>query len=142
MKFALFDTSVYITALRSGNDATLSLRQASGNAVLWLSAVVLQELYAGADERQRRVVEQMGQNFERAKRIVVPNLSDWTVTGRVLAQVANKYGFEEIGRSRLTNDALIAINAGRMGIRVLTSNVKDYRRLAEFRDFQWQVVST
>jgi predicted nucleic acid-binding protein len=140
MKFVLFDSSVYITALRRGNDATHSLRHASGNAVLWLSAVVLQELYAGVGERQRRVVEQMAQNFERAKRIVVPNLSDWTGTGRVLAQVANKYGFEEIGRSRLTNDALIAISAGRMGIHVLTSNVKDYRRLAEFRDFQWQMV--
>jgi hypothetical protein len=28
-----------------------------------------------------------------------------------------------------------------MGIRVLTSNERDYRRLAEFRPFHWQTIS-
>lgn len=70
------------------------------------------------------------------KRILVPNLSDWTLTGRVLARLAAKYGCEQIGKARLTNDALIAMSAGRLGIQVLTTNGRDYRRLAEFRAFQ------
>ena len=77
----------------------------------------------------------------RVKRILVPNLSDWTQTGRVLARLASKYDYEQIGQGRLTNDALIAMSAGRLGIRVLTANERDYRRLAEFRAFQWQVTT-
>jgi predicted nucleic acid-binding protein len=54
--------------------------------------------------------------------------------------LATKYGYEQIGQGRLTNDALIAISAGRLGIQVLTANERDYRRLAEFRRFQWRVI--
>jgi len=36
---------------------------------------------------------------------------------------------------------LIAISAGRQGITVITANERDFRRLAEFRTFQWQVAS-
>jgi predicted nucleic acid-binding protein len=71
--------------------------------------------------------------------ILAPNLSDWIRTGQVLARLAARYGYEQIGKGRLTNDALIAMSAGRSGIRVLTANERDYRRLAEFRPFQWQV---
>ena len=70
----------------------------------------------------------------------MPNLSDWAHTGGVLARLATKYGYEQVGQGRLTNDALIAISAGRLGILVLTANERDYRRLAEFRRFQWRVI--
>ena len=73
---------------------------------------------------------------------MLPNLSDWTQTGRVLARLAAKYAYEKIGRGRLTNDALIAMSAARMGIRVITVNERDYRRLAEFRNFQWQLAGS
>jgi predicted nucleic acid-binding protein len=75
------------------------------------------------------------------KRIAVPNLRDWIQTGRVLSQLAAKYDYEQIGRGRLTNDALIATSAARLGIRVFTANEKDYRRLAEFHSFQWQLTA-
>jgi predicted nucleic acid-binding protein len=55
--------------------------------------------------------------------------------------LAAKYDYESIGRGRLTNDALIAMSAGRLGIRVMTTNERDYRRLAEFRVFQWRVTT-
>ena len=141
MQPALFDTSIYISALRRGDDAALALRRIAANTPLWLSAVVLEELYAGAGARGLRAVERLERDFEGAKRILVPNLSDWTQTGRVLARLAVEYGYEQIGKGRLTNDALIAMSAGRMGIRVLTANERDYRRLAEFRPFHWQAIS-
>jgi predicted nucleic acid-binding protein len=106
---------------------------------VWLSSVVLGELYAGAGDRGQPVVERLERDFDRAKRVIVPNLSDWTEAGRVLARLASKYDFEQIGRGRLTNDALIAMSAGRRGIKVITTNERDFRRLAEFRSFQWQV---
>lgn len=139
MQPILFDSSVYISALRRGSDAALTLRRLAPDAPLWLSSVVLEELYAGASGRDRHVVERLERDFERAKRILVPNLSDWTQTGRVLARLAAKYDYEQIGRGRLTNDALIAMSAGRLGITVVTANERDFSRLAEFRPFQWQV---
>jgi predicted nucleic acid-binding protein len=108
---------------------------------VWLSAVVLEELYAGAGERGRAVVERLERDLELVKRILVPNLGDWTQVGRVLARLAAKYGYETVGQARLTNDALIAISAGRLGIRVVTANEMDFRRLAEFHTFQWQVAT-
>jgi predicted nucleic acid-binding protein len=101
--------------------------------------VVLEELYAGAGARDRHVVERLERDFERAKRVLVPNLSGWTQSGRVLARLAAKYDYEQIGQGRLTNDALIALSAGRLGITVITANKRDFGRLAEFRPFQWQV---
>jgi len=141
MQPALFDSSIYISALRQGNDAVVALRRFTMDAPLWLSAVVLEELYAGTADRDRQVVERLERDFDRAKRILVPNLGDWTQVGRVLARLAAKYHYEKIGQGRLTNDALIAMSAGRMGIRVITANERDFSRLAEFRTFQWQIVT-
>jgi predicted nucleic acid-binding protein len=141
MQPALFDSSVYITALRRGDDAALALRRIAADTPLWLSAVVLEELYAGAADRDRKIVERLERDFDRARRILVPNLSDWTQAGRVLARLAAKYHYEQIGQGRLTNDALIAMSAGRLGIRVITANDRDFGRLAEFHPFQWQVTA-
>ncbi|MGB8495799.1 MAG: type II toxin-antitoxin system VapC family toxin [Candidatus Acidiferrum sp.] len=139
MQPVLFDTSIYITALRMGDAAALGLRRIAGGAAVWLSSVVLEELYAGVSARNRHVVERLERDFHRAGRILVPNLTDWTQTGKVLALLAAKHGFEQIGNGRLTNDALIAMSAGRLGITVITANARDFAKLAEFRPFQWRV---
>ena len=141
MQPALLDTSIYISALRRGDQAALALRRVAANSPLWLSAVVLEELYAGAGEREQRVLERLERDFDRAKRILVPSQKDWAEVGKVLARLAAKYGFEQIGQGRLTNDALIATSAGRLGIRVITANQRDYSRLAEFRTFHWHVAA-
>lgn len=141
MQPALFDTSIYVAALRRGDDGVLAIRRLSSGSIVWLSAVVLEELYAGAGKRSREIVKRLEEDFEGAKRILVPNLSDWTQAGEVLARLAAKYNYEHIGQGRLTNDALIAMSAGRVGVQVLTANERDFRRLAEFRSFSWQVAA-
>lgn len=141
MQPALLDTSIYISALRRPQGTAVGLRRLAADVPLWLNAVVLEELYAGAGEREQRVIERMERDFDRLQRIVVPSLADWAHCGRVLARLAAKYSYEQIGRGRLTNDALIAVSAGRLGIRVITANERDYARLAEFCQFQWQVSS-
>jgi predicted nucleic acid-binding protein len=141
MQPALFDSSIYITALRHGDDSVLALRRVTANAPLWLSSVVLEELYAGAGDRERRVIEAMERDFDRARRILVPNLGDWTQAGKILARLTTKFHYERIGQGRLTNDALIAASAGRLGITVITTNERDFRRLAEIRAFKWQVIA-
>jgi predicted nucleic acid-binding protein len=139
MQPVLFDSSIYISALRMKDDATLSLRRIADNEPVWLSAVVLEELYAGTTARNRHVVERLERDFDRAGRILIPNLSDWTQTGKVLARLAAKYDYEQIGKGRLTNDALMAMSAGRKGITVMTANSRDFSKLAEFRPFRWRV---
>ncbi|HSZ63453.1 MAG TPA: type II toxin-antitoxin system VapC family toxin [Terriglobales bacterium] len=141
MRAALLDSSIYISGLRRGDEAVLALRRWSVDSPLWLSAVVLEELYAGSSGRVRQSLERMEREFDRMKRIWVPNLGDWTETGRVLARLAAKYGYEKIGRRRLANDALIAISAARLGGTVITANKRDFAKLAEFRDFHWEVAT-
>lgn len=141
MQSALFDSSIYISALRMGSSAALDARRLFSGAPLWLSSVVLEELYAGAGHRDRRVIERLEQDFDGIRRILVPNLRDWTETGKLLARIAAKYGYEQIGQGRLTNDALIAVSAARLGIEVITANQRDFKRLAEFRPFQWSVAT-
>lgn len=134
----LFDSSMYINALRIGGDAPLLLQRWARESPLWLSSVVLEELYAGATRGDYRILEKLERDFERARRVLVPNLGDWTQAGRALARLAEKFGYEKIGQARLTNDALIATSAGRAGITVVTVNQRDFVRLAEFYPFEWQ----
>lgn len=140
MQPALFDTSIYVSALRRGDVGPAVARFVAENE-MWLSAVVLEELYAGARERDRHVVELIEGDFDKESRILVPDVHDWIQAGKVLSRLAAKYDYEKIGRNQLTNDALKAMSAARVGVTVLTANVRDFRRLAEFRAFSWQVVS-
>src|ERR1700726_288296 len=131
MQAVLLDSSVYVAALR-GKETVIRLERITGGTVLWLSAVVLEELHAGAGIRDREYVERMEHGFEEAGKILMPDLSDWIAAGKALARLALKYNHEKIGRSRLTNDALIAMSAARMGIHVITQNARDFQKLAEF----------
>jgi predicted nucleic acid-binding protein len=135
----LFDSSIYISTLRVGRGGALLLQRWAQASPLWLSSVVLEELYAGTSTNDLRVLEKLEHDFERAKRLLIPNLSDWAQAGKVLARLAHKYGYERIGRARLTNDALIATSAARNGITVITTNRRDFLQLAEFCPLQWQV---
>ena len=135
----LFDTSVYIGAFRGNRDVGLIFERWRRSAPIWASSVVLEELYAGADAAGAKVIEKLERDFERARRVLAPNLTDWTETGRMLAKIGAKYGFERIGQGRLTNDALIAASAARCGVTVLTANAREFERLAEFCPLQWRV---
>jgi len=95
----------------------------------------MEELYADTDAAGARFIEKLERDFERARRVLVSNLRDWTQTGRILAHVGAKYGLERVEQGRLTNDALIA-SAARCGITVITANARDFARLDEFCPLQ------
>jgi len=141
MQPVMLDTSVYIDAWRVGEGADSIKKGFSPYAPVWLSAVVLEELYAGASRSDRQVIERLERDFARVGRILVPSRSDWARAGQVLAQMAAGYGYERIGRQRLINDALIAMSAARQGITVVTANERDFGRLARFRPFRYEVRS-
>jgi predicted nucleic acid-binding protein len=103
--------------------------------------VVLEELYAGVKPHDSRIVARLERDFDRAGRILVPNLSDWTLTGKLLARLAAKFDYERIGQACVTNDALMAMSAARRGITLVTANERDFALLAQIRPFQWQVTA-
>lgn len=135
----LLDTSLYMALFR--HPGTIDVERAISGGELWLSAVVLEELYAGADRHQLRMIEILERGFAANARLLVPALEDWKQTGVVLSRLALTYGYEEIRRGRLTNDALMAVSAGRCGASLRTLNRKDFALLAEFWQFDWQLVS-
>ncbi len=142
----LYDTSVYISALRQGDPAILGLRRATRpgerqSIPLWLSVVVLEELYVGAiDAKARKAFDRFANDFDKADRLLIPSRRDWATAGQVLSKLGVKYGFDQVGRARLTNDALIAMSAASRGLVIHTKNPSDYQRIAEFRAFQWEVI--
>lgn len=142
----VFDTSVYISALRQGNAAILDLRRASrvgesNTKPVWLSAVVLSELLIGAGDRKaRRGLLEMEKEFLQINRLLVPLQSDWRLSGEVLALIGRRYGYEQIKRARMTNDALIAMSVARNGFTVLTKNPDDFKKIAQFRPFLWEQI--
>jgi predicted nucleic acid-binding protein len=52
--------------------------------------------------------------------------------------LAAKHGYQRIGQGQLPNDTLIRASAGRMEITILTSNKRDFAKLAEFVTFVWR----
>lgn len=146
MSGILFDTSVYIRALRQGDAAILGLRRAlrTGDRQtrpLWLSLVVLEELYVGAVEgKVRRDLQRMEREFDKIGRLLLPARRDWTSAGQVLSKIGQKYGFNLVSKARLTNDALIAMSVASHGFTIQTKNPGDFQLIAEFRPFNWETV--
>lgn len=142
MKRVLFDSSIYIESLRRG-DGSLLLARSYGGALLHLSSVVIEELYAGCvDAKGEATIDKLHLSFTKAGRLVTPNGADWAEAGRVLQKIGRKYGHEQIGRARLTNDALIAISAKHAGVSVATINTRDFVLINEFRPFGLLAVET
>ena len=138
MPAAILDSSIYISAFRTGGGAA-SLQFLISGVKLWLSAVVLAELYAGARDRETmRLLEELEYDFRKAQRLVVPEAGDWTSAGKTVARMAARYDYESVGKTRLMNDALIATSAGKNGITVVTANVRDFARISEFTPFSWR----
>lgn len=146
MSGVVFDTSVYIWALRQGDASVLSLRRAArgGEAQtrpLWLSAVVLEELYVGAvNSKARLELQRLEREFVKIGRLLVPDRRDWAGARQILGNIGRKYGFSLVTRSRLANDALIAVSVAGRGFTVQTKNPGDFALIAEFRPFDWQQI--
>src|SRR5215212_7098239 len=137
----VFDTSVYISAIRRGDAGILDLRRASrmqgeNSQPLWLSAVVLSELLIGAvDRTARRRLLEMEREFVRVNRLLVPQQSDWRLSGEVLSLIGQQSGDEQVRRARMTNDALIAMSVARNGFVVLTKNPQYCEEIVPFQIF-------
>lgn len=137
MSGILYDTSIYISVLRKGDTSIFSERR-ENKTPLWLSAVVLEELYVGSQNRTlKKLLNKFERDFEKINRLLVPIQTDWTMCGQVLSSIGQKYGFDEVKKSRMTNDCLIAMTVARNGFTVVSKNVDDFRKINEFCQFNF-----
>ena len=130
------DTSIYIPFINHGiAHPTIELPQVQ--PLIYMSAVVMEELYAGAlDIPSIRLLDKMYDTFSNVNRLIIPDAADWQKTGIVVPQLGKKYGFEEIFLSRITNDILLAASARKIGGAIVTNNLKDFQRIQEYIDFK------
>jgi predicted nucleic acid-binding protein len=130
------DTSEYIPFINQGIAHPAFLDE-SPAPVLYMSAVVLSELYAGAHDSQSiKLLDKLYYTFQNVGRLIVPDDRDWRQAGVIIPRLRKRYGFETIYLSRIQNDILIACSARRIGALVATKNEKDFQRIKEFIDFR------
>ena len=134
MKYTL-DTNIFIDGFRS-EEAQADVFAFLNRALpfVYLSAVVMQELAAGArtTEAARDVQRGVFEPFERRRRVFAPSAAAFVVSGRVLSAVAYREGWQVIDENpSLLNDALIAASCREQGITLITRD-GDFKRLGPY----------
>ena len=138
MRRVVIDTNLYIDWLNAGRHEAVLFQR---DAVKYLSAVVILELYAGAfSSRDRRVVRSVVAAFDRADRILVPSGTVYEEAGHVLRALQESRGYRPAGSPSLVNDVLIALSARAIGASVVTGNAMDFAAIREIRPFKLTVV--
>ena len=135
-KRVLFDTNVYVAALREGVRGAAFARIRESAPRTFLASVVSAELRAGAvDQTGRSVVLELTDRFDRLGRIVTPEARSWSLAGDVLGDIRRREPGMRDKIARLWNDALIALSARQIGASVVTGNVGDFELLRRFVRF-------
>lgn len=139
-KFVL-DTNLYIRGFRDpqGN-ADLQRFHYLFAPFEYLSAVVVQELRAGARTRpDRRLLERHVLSIHRRRgRLVAPSARAWEDSGDVLAELRRREGLDlrRISKS-LGNDVLLALSCRESGLVLVTDNQRDFKRIAGIAPFEF-----
>ena len=135
-KWVLFDTNVYVAALREGVRGAAFARIRESAPRTFLASVVSAELRAGTvDQTGRSVVLELTDRFDRLGRIVTPEARSWSLAGDVLGDIRRREPGLRDKIARLWNDALIALSARQIGASVVTGNVGDFELLRRFVRF-------
>lgn len=92
------------------------------------------------DRKSEGFFKNLEKDFTGIGRLLTPSQSDWIETGKVLNSIGIKHGFEQIGKSRITNAALLAMTTRRSGLMLLTNNPGDFANIARFRKFNWRQI--
>ena len=132
-KSFIFDTSVIIDDLRT---KCHSERIASLTEDVYLSAVVLAELWRGA--RSRFDLEFLI-DIQKSHPILTPSETIWIDSGIVLAELKKTKGFEANKLRDLHFDVLIALTAKANDLCLITANRDDFEMIRKLRAFEMQI---
>jgi len=132
-RWVVFDTNVYVAALREGIDGAAFARIRDRTPRTVLASVVSAELRAGAVDRVGRLaVRELVEQFDRLGRIVTPDARSWNLAGDALGNIRRREPALRAKVTSLWNDALIALSARQIGASVVTGNVRDFELLHRF----------
>ena len=123
------DTTVFIQFFRSSRGETELFRAIAGGQ-LWLSSVVIAELYAGTrSPDDARLLDRVVTVMRRIERILTPTDEDWIKAGRLIGRRIRLAGALR-PRDHLA-DVIILVSAAYLGGKVLTANVRHYEAWAD-----------
>ena len=132
-----FDTSIFI-----------SYKPAKLPGGFLMSAVVVQELTAGASDRsEARSWGLIRQQYEAEQRLLVPTGEQWWEAGNVLSSLLRGEKHKGGGKtptlhpdekSRMVRDVLIAVTVRRAGALLVTENVDDFKAIRRFCKVRFQ----
>lgn len=138
----VFDTSVYIAAVRGGLDSAAFRRLQDRLPRTYLASVVSAELRAGATtEAARRAVHQFTRWADRVGRVVTPSAAAWERAGDVLGRLRAQEPERRSKVPALWNDLLIALSARQVGATLVTTNARDFQLLGRYLSFDLEIVS-
>ncbi|MBI3795821.1 MAG: hypothetical protein HY268_02495 [Deltaproteobacteria bacterium] len=138
---SIYDTSVYISAIRSRAYYESILPHVTRSLpTTYFCAVVAQELKAGchtpaAHDR----VEAFLRPFRRTGRLIAPTFADWEEAGDLLARILKERSDLKDKLPHLINDILIALCAVRLGAMVYTANEEDFTLVQRYKRFRFEV---
>jgi predicted nucleic acid-binding protein len=126
-----YDTSVFI-----------AYKPATFPAGFYMSAIVIQELAAGAEDKSDlQELNALRLDYEMQGRLLVPTGEDWWLAGKVLNSLLRGLKSRQGGltpklpaaeKQRIIRDVLIARTARRAGALLVTDNLKDFKSIARF----------
>lgn len=139
-KYAL-DTNIFVHSSRDSVwNAELQAFHSAFAPFEFLSAVVVQELRAGARSREAAVALQreIFDPFERRKRVFTPNYTGWKLAGEALAKLVARTGLDlqNVGKA-FVNDVLLAASCRESGIVLITDNTRDFARIRRVISFEF-----
>ena len=123
----MFDTTVYITAVRQGPQSPSAQLLRANIPRTHFAAVVAAELRAGARSLEaRRAVTSIIDAARGVGRLVTPSLASWLKAGEIMARIRSRNPAVASKLPRLWNDLLIALSAAQVGAIVVTHNRDDF----------------
>jgi predicted nucleic acid-binding protein len=141
-RWVIFDTSIYVGAIRAGLSSRFAERLQDELPRSYLSAVVVAELRAGAtDDVGRRVVHGFTMWAHRVGRVVTPTAASWEQAGDVLARIRAREPGLGSRLGLLWNDLLIALSSRQIGARVVTADARDFELLGRYIRIDLEVVA-
>jgi predicted nucleic acid-binding protein len=134
--WVLFDTSVYIAAIRGGLGSKPFLLLSEKLPRTYLASVVSAELRAGATSAVAlKAIEQFTERARKVGRVITPKAGMWDLAGDLLEKIRQR---ETRLRSKiplLWNDLLIALSARELGARLITHNARNFALLGRYVRF-------
>jgi len=132
----VFDTSVYVAAMRAGPESEPARLLRSRLPRTHLAAVVAAELQAGVVHAEaRRAVAALMRAARRVGRLVTPTFRSWLRAGEVMAVIRRREPRHASKLPRLWNDVLIAVSATQIGATVVSANRRDFELARRYLSF-------